>query len=38
MAFRHILEPLDQEIINTLTSAVLSYDFGDRGTQRKFFA
>jgi hypothetical protein len=38
MAFRHIFKPLDQEIVNTLTAAVLSYDFGDRGTQRKFFA
>jgi hypothetical protein len=38
MTFGHIFQAFDQKIVNTLTLAVLTYDFRDRSTQWNFFA
>jgi hypothetical protein len=38
MALGHIFQPFDQKIVNTLTPAVLTYNFRDRSTEWNFFA
>jgi hypothetical protein len=38
MALGYIFKAFDQKIVNTLTLAVLTYNFRDRSTQWNFFA
>jgi hypothetical protein len=38
MTFGYIFKAFDQKIVDTLTLAVLTYNFRDRSTQCNFFA
>jgi hypothetical protein len=38
VTFGYIFKAFDQKIVDTLTPAVLTYDFRDRSTQWNFFA